>query len=174
MRRRISILASAIVLVFAWSAMGLAVDWDDIEPLATATGQNAVSLKVFDDETHLYILVEGNNLNTTSQVFINNDGNSATGFAYWQWGSAGFEFLLENDGLFRYAGGNSADWSWEEIEDPGVSMVKTDTAIEIKIPKSVLEIESDTITLGYVQLNENWQTIGALPRLLPARYNLAN
>src|SRR5690606_17889514 len=118
-------------------------------------------------------LIEGSNFdNTNTQVFINIDGNASTGHAYWQWGSAGFEFLVENDRLFTYVEG-SGDWPWPDSPDnPVIGLVKTDTSIEIAVEKALLGEIADTIYVGFVLRNASWTTVAAIPRLLPVAYTL--
>lgn len=122
-------------------------DWATISPIYSTDDSSMKNLKVYNDDSNLYISVEGLNLSSKyTQFFIDSDNNLSTGFSNSSWKESGIEFLVENNSLYKYAG-TGTNWSWEKIGS--VSMVKKDN-IEVSIPHKLLNLtNSQSIHIGY-------------------------
>lgn len=116
---------------------GNAADWDGILPLCSGD-DTITSLSAYEDNTELYILVKGTDLNTPFSVFIDSDNNPLTGYQSWgDWADCGAEYLIQDDLLYQYTGGSGNDWSW--IQLGLISISKTDTVNEIALNLSQID-----------------------------------
>lgn len=140
---------------------GSATDWSAISTLASTT-TTAQTLKVTNDSTNLYILVQGTGLNVKSQFYINKDNNTATGYNAGGWTTSGTDVLVENTSVFTYNGSaNSWSWAGPVLTLSASQLVKNNTVIEVAIPLSTLGVSSgQSIKLGYIQ---NDSTSARLP-----------
>ena len=143
-------------------------DWSDISALTTASGQNLTSLKVTSDATKLYFLLEGNNIDKHTSIFINSDNKSSTGYQYEGWTSSGVDYLIEDDELYKSTDNNSG-WNWSFQRTSAIDRVKISSVVEVSIEKSALSELNNTITIGAWDSNSDWDeqsllpTSGALP-----------
>lgn len=149
-------------------------EWNDTVPLIRGKQTTVHTLKVANDASYLYVLVEGIGLSAlTSDFYLNTDGNAATGYREPNWDEdSGADFLLETSvhlepvtvggqvrnakkdkaSLLSYTGTGS-DWSWnQEAEYVGSGqIVKTDNVIEARIPLSDLGLSSgNSVKIGFV------------------------
>lgn len=146
---------------------GNASDWAGIPNLATNTGTANV-LKATHDDRYLYLFVQGSGMSTSfGNFWMDSDNNISTGYHPSNWGPSGVEWLLENNGLWRYSG-TGADWSWNYgLSAPNYSLSagqfkRTSTMIEAAIPLSSLQMNSgDTIRIGYI---DNGSSTNRLPQ----------
>lgn len=105
------------------------------------------SMSVKNDDGNIYLSISGSSLNTKSQFFINADNNSNTGYRY-KWAEAGFEYLIEDDILYRYIGANNK-WKWERVQ--GVSVKKDDNGIYVLLPIKIINADiGSTIGIGFI------------------------
>lgn len=134
-------------------------EWEDTAVLATNTGTAQV-LKATNHSAALYIMVNGTGLNVKSSFYLNTDNNTSTGYKIlgYSMTGTGAEYLVENDGLYKYTG-SGADWSWQFLGNIGI--VKNSNVIEMRIGMSELGLKAgNTIGIGFIQ---NDSTINRLP-----------
>ncbi len=140
---------------------GNASDWNGISVLTSESGQHLTSMKVTSDETHLYILLQGSNISTHTQVFINSDNNTNTGYHAPSWSSSGADYMIENNELYKSTG-NNAGWNWSYLGTAGIQHAKNSNVVEIGIEKTKIN-PSSTITIGASDLNSNWTITSKIP-----------
>lgn len=132
---------------------GDAEDWSKIPVHSTGSGK-ASSMKAAKDAFSLYILVQGSELTTKSQLFINADNNINTGFKAPYWKSSGADYLLENGRLYRYNGSNGTVWKWEFLKSYSDSpnYFLSDDLLEVYLPWSDLGklTQNSIVKIGYV------------------------
>ena len=82
-------------------------DWKDVAVAAeldedtVAPGRDSLlTLKLAADATNLYVYVEylvPDNAYVPVDIFINSDGDTATGFSAWLWSEIGWDFWIESE-----------------------------------------------------------------------------
>lgn len=81
-------------------------DWADVEGIEVPEGAPddhaaLLTLKAAADATNLYVYIESQLAEGQSaapiEFFINNDGDTSTGFSSWIWSNVGWEFMLESE-----------------------------------------------------------------------------
>ncbi len=140
---------------------GNASDWNGISVLASESGQHLTTLKATSDETHLYILLQGSNISTHTQVFINSDNNTNTGYHSPNWSSSGADYMIENNELYKSTG-NNAGWNWSYQGTAGILHAKNSNVVEISIEKTKINPNS-TISIGASDLNSSWNITSNIP-----------
>jgi len=110
------------------------------------------------------------NLDTNNQFYLDADNNNSGGSEYTStnWGSTGFNYLVQNNSFLAYTGSGS-DWSW--TTGTPINVQKTATEIEVEIDKSFFT--TNIINFGFAARDANWAQIGFAPSTLPATYTLA-
>lgn len=148
---------------------GNADDWAAIAPIST-TAQGTI--KAFDDETKLYILIEANNVGANTQLFLDSDNNAQTGFqlGYQTW-PGGADYMIENQSLGR-ATSNSPEWAWDFNNPNAIVTAKTANVVEIAINKSNIQSLSNKILLGFISRDANWSVKYILPESQLSAYQL--
>lgn len=128
---------------------GAAGDWAGISPLMTG-GTSVQSVSVTNDESTLYLLVQGSGLDVFGQFYLNTDNNPGTGYAATGWSHpSGADFLLENNNLYVHTGGG---WSWSLVGQ--VDFARNSTTVETATPLTTLGLQpGDQLTLGYLKNN---------------------
>lgn len=129
---------------------GNPAEWNSILPLVTDT-TSVQSLKIVNNASTLFLLIEGNDLNTYSNVYLNTDNDVTTGYHASGWAMPnGCDYMIENNMLYIH---NGEGWSWSPVATLLASQfVKTNTAIEVGIPLSALSIARGTrISAGYIK-----------------------
>jgi len=142
---------------------GNASDWSDVPAISITGNGGLTSLKAFNDETNLYLLVEGTT-NTNYIVFINSDNVTTSGYNGGLWNPEGSDYDLENGTLYTY-NGTGSDWSWTNsgVTQSGIASVKNSGAIEIKIPRANIVGMAGTIKIGVDIENSSWTTVATIP-----------
>ncbi|MEP1892329.1 MAG: fibronectin type III domain-containing protein, partial [Cyclobacteriaceae bacterium] len=134
-------------------------DWSGETAIATASGQSALSLKVFDDNDKLYFGISGSGMSSVDyQVFIDADNNSSTGYQDSRFTSSGAEYLLENGSLFVSTG---SGWSWSGVSAT-VQQSKSSSVTELSVNKSDFSALASTIRVAYADM-VNWAFASKLP-----------
>ncbi len=136
-------------------------DWNGISVLASESGQHLTILKATNDETHLYILLQGSNISTYTQVFINSDNNTNTGYHSPSWSSSGADYMIENNELYKSTG-NNAGWNWSYQGTAGILYAKNSNVVEISIEKTKIN-PSSTISISASDLNSSWNNTSNIP-----------
>lgn len=137
-------------------------EWSGIAAVATATGQTATSLKVFDDVSKVYFGLAGSGLNVNHQIFIDSDNNAATGYQDTRFTSSGANYMIENGSLYQSTG---AGWSWSLVAagTAGVVISKNASAVEVSVNKAGLGTLNSTIKVSILDLNSGYALISKLP-----------
>lgn len=134
-------------------------DWSGETAIATASGQSALSLKVFDDSEKLYFGISGSGMSSVNyQLFIDTDNNSSTGYQDARFTSSGAEYLLENGSLFVSTG---SGWSWSGVSAT-VQQSKNSAVTEVSISKSDFSSLASTIRVAYGDI-VSWEFASKLP-----------
>ncbi|NQX71365.1 DUF4832 domain-containing protein [Paenibacillus alba] len=84
-------------------------DWAQIDNQAAA-GNTNLSLHAVQDDRKLYFLVQGANLDTQNEFFLDSDNDGGTGYADPRWAGAGIDYRIDRNSLYRYEGAQ-AGWS---------------------------------------------------------------
>ena len=164
-------------------------------PDATKTALKLV--KVYADEYFVFVYFEwdkdqisyhpntapadqdSNEEDVPFHVYINGDGNAATGGFGDQWNDACTDVLMEGfltdgtnivsyePGLFRWAGEtNGTGWSWEDLGD--ISGICSGAGIvgkyELSIVRELYPVGklADTFSIGF-DIQQSWDSVGILP-----------
>ncbi len=133
-------------------------DWDNVAAIATASGQTATSLKVYDDSDYVYICVEGSGLGTNGQIYIDRDANASTGYIT---SGCGMDYMLESTRIYSHPD-NSSSWSWTEVGSDGVTVVKNTGVYEVQISKSVIAGSGSTIGVAFKDIDSSWSAVCTL------------
>ncbi|SHO52684.1 hypothetical protein [Anaerocolumna xylanovorans] len=141
---------------------GNSSDWSNIPGIATASGQSATSLKATNDSNYIYICVQGSNLGTNSQIYINSDNNSSTGYLEGTWSNSGCDCLIELGKLYSCPD-NSNTWSWTDLGTSNVMVSANSSVYEARIARSAISNLSNTFCIGFKDVNSSWSTVSRLP-----------
>lgn len=150
---------------------GQSTDWAGVPALASASGQAAQALTAVVRNDALYFLVQGQQMDSSYNIFINTDNNPATGYqASNSWSSSGAEFLLSAGTLYRSTG---AGWGWQPVADNGTStsgsvrVSANASVIEAQIPLAALGLNASTagaISVGVQNITPAWSISSVLPK----------
>ncbi len=135
-------------------------DWDNV-PAIFFSGTNAIaqSIKMYNDGDSLYMLVSGQNLHDTYQLFFDLDKSSSSGYQAWQWANNGAELLVENGIFYSYNGVANA-WGW--TLEGSTSSQKNDSTIELSLALTALN-EPLTFNFAFVNDPANTTMVNYLP-----------
>ncbi|GAA0394894.1 hypothetical protein GCM10009133_00070 [Cocleimonas flava] len=149
---------------------GNASDWINIPTLTSSS--NGI-MKVTDDAEKIYILVNADNLNENTQIFMDTDNRASTGLdlaAHMSGWSAGADYMLENNSLDKSTS-NSALWAWDyTIGD--TEFVKAGNILEVAIKKSDFEYLGNKIPMAFMSRDENWNVMYQIPEQAMPVYTL--
>jgi len=136
-------------------------DWQSVATASQNSSGNLNTLKVSDSGDNLYILIQGNP-DANIQVFIDTDNEAQGSNEYMasNWGSTGFNYMIENNGLYLY-NGDGFGWQWAPLG--GILFQKSGSALEFSIPKSSLGNLASSIRIGANSVNSNWSQTGVIP-----------
>ncbi len=137
-------------------------DWAGISAISTASGQNLRSLKVTDDADRFYFLLEGQNIDANTQLHLNVDGQSSTGYQSDNWSRSGIDYLIENGSLYKSTK-NDASWSWSPVDSTVVVYKRSSSVVEVSVKKFALSGLKGAIKVGAWDLNGSWNIISGLP-----------
>lgn len=141
---------------------GNASDWASVTPVYTASNQSITSIKVAEDANNVYALVEGTNLGTNGELFIDADGNKATGYYDKSWTESGFDYLIEGGHLYNHPTADST-WAWTALGTSAVEKAYNGSAYEFRIAKSALSGIGTSYKVGFKDLNSSWALVSKLP-----------
>lgn len=135
---------------------GAGSDWKQIGTIATGT---ALSYKMTNDDSYLYVLIEGSKLNGKVQLYLNSDADERTGYKTSNWSTAGIDYLMEDGRLYQYSG-NGSNWSWKRTEKLTESKLffASEPIVEFAIPLRSLAISKGSVIKAGVLLNDNKST----------------
>lgn len=129
---------------------GSTSEWNVVEPLAISN-TTVQTFKMTNSDSILYFLIQGTGLDVTSNIYLNTDNNTATGYSASTWrGPNGCDFMIENNVLYKNNGGG---WSWTPVATLTASQfVRNDGVIEVGVPLSLLEMANCAyIHAGFVK-----------------------
>jgi hypothetical protein len=96
-------------------------------------------------------------------VFVDSDNSANTGY---QVGSIGAEFLLENAGLFSYAGDGSS-WQWNHVSPADVSFSSAEPTASWTVSRAALKLDKAKAAAFVAQLVDiNWDSAAITPKLV--------
>ncbi|AZN39570.1 right-handed parallel beta-helix repeat-containing protein [Paenibacillus albus] len=142
---------------------GNAADWDTVASGGTGT-LLAKTLKLYSNDSSLFLLVQGDQLTAKSQFFINSDNRSETGYQVKNSSTAGSDYLIENGVLYRYSG-TGTNWAWSKITaySGTPNYLAKLTVIEARIPLTDLGLVSgNTIRVTFIRNDNNSDQISTL------------
>jgi hypothetical protein len=128
------------------------VDFPLTDPGLTETEPKTVNNGKFmsfsDNGVNLYLTLNGIDLNSKRQIFLNTDNNESTGY-YSTETKKGYEWLIEGTRLYRYGGDDgSHDWSW--LRNTSFTAIEYENSADYIISLSTLGIGKDiSITALY-------------------------
>lgn len=139
---------------------GDASDWAGIVPSFVSNDNlQAESIKIYNNSDSLYVLITGQNLQDSYQLFLDLDQSAATGYHAWQWTGNGAELLIENGIVYDYSGTSNA-WGWTLNSDSKSS--KNLTVIELGIPLALV-VNDPEINFAFVNDPNNTVDVNYLP-----------
>lgn len=148
-------------------------DWENVAEVASnSTG----TIKVENNYGYLNILVNAPELGENTQIFLDVDNDSTTGMQFLggDWDFGGADYMVENRDLNKST--NPYAWSWDYGVAP-IHYIKKGGVIEIAILKSSLESLGNTINIGFVNRDSNWNishemlpATGMVPYTLTSAY----
>lgn len=161
---------------------GKFTDWDDVAVTDENTsGEGSIQkIKIWAKGENVNVYLEGNKKMQMELVdmFINTDGNTATGFLHANWPEgSGAEFLFEGPvvtngwGAFYNHTDPNGGWGWSAIagseaslKSSGiVSLSDTTNAIEFSIPKTQLGSLGSSIGIAITELTSGWAAVANFP-----------
>lgn len=141
-----SIQTTARPAYYIFETNGIADEWEDVQPLSTATFQSETqAYRIFISAEKLNILFEGAPV-TDYAFYFDIDNSILTGSAANAWAYQGFDYVLRNDSLFDLTSGEN----FVMLADNNVATA----FFEIAVPLSALEgLNDNTIiyTAGFVK-----------------------
>jgi hypothetical protein len=145
-----------------YSSKDINIDWDKILPYSTTSDKD---VKLFNNKDNFYINISEDKFSPHTQVYIDIDNNSKSGFSSDSWSNFGRDFLVEDGYLYRYAG-KDGSWDWELVDT--IQRVRTESKNEkdmmtITIPKSKLGKIADNIKVAVEVNSEDWSNTTFIP-----------
>lgn len=128
---------------------GNAMEWEGIEELESSDSK-VRSMKAHLTNTHLYVLIAGEDLHEKGQLFINT--GAGLGFEAPYWTNSKAQYLIENGTLYHYVGEGGTDWAWTEVRSYKIEglFAFSSTMIEMAIPLHDIEAYNRSLSIGYV------------------------
>lgn len=162
--------ATCAIIVTQAAPVVASGDWSKIDPISQRSTGNASTMKAYNNQTTLYLLVNGSSLKIKSQFYLNTDNNDATGLKT-VWDKSGIEYLVENGTLYKYSGSNNR-WSWSKVG--AITLTKKDSLIGVAVPLSKMNLTiGSTIHVGFLSNDNTNNMLPAKSFALPA-YTLGN
>lgn len=141
---------------------GNASEWNNVIPHALGVGSSTVqSFKLANNDSTLFLLIQGTGLNVISNFFLDTDHNDTTGYATGVWRAPnGCDYMIENNVVFQHSG---SGWSWNPVDTLSASQFyKSGNTIEAAIPLTSLGMTNcDYIRAGFITNSSGDQ----LPRM---------
>ncbi|MBD0825378.1 PKD domain-containing protein [Aestuariibaculum marinum] len=157
-------------------------DWSDIDYLyEELDGVSVQKIKVWGKGDNINVYLEGNtNMKMELvDIFINSDGDSASGFLSWQWpNGSGADYLFEGPllsnswGAFYEHTDPNGGWAWNwlgqsqnMISSGIISLNAQNNAVEFSIPKTQLGSLGSTIGFAFTEMTSGWAGVGSFPKV---------
>ena len=94
-------------------------DWDNINPIASGSG-NLTSLSAAQDDENLYLLIEGISMEQPYDFYLDTDNTGTTGLTSHSWSNGGADILIQGSLIYEYTG-SGQNWSWAYIGNAVIS-----------------------------------------------------
>ena len=135
-------------------------DWQNIAAISYTAGG---VIKATNKNGKLYLLIDAPNIGENTQIFLDTDNNSATGFQFGGeiWNQGGADYMIENNHLDKAKTNNSA-WSWK-YGIASIEVARSANIVEMAIPTNLLGNIGNSINVGFVNRDANWNVKAALP-----------
>ena len=170
--------ATRIVKVIAAVPDGIVIDgnnsdWADI---ADTSNSPAGIIKATNKNGKLYLMIDAPSIGENTQVFLDTDNDSATGFQFGGdiWNQGGADYMIENNHLDK-AKVNSSAWSWD-YNIGAIETARSGDIVEMAIPTNLLANLGSTINIGFVNRDAEWNVKSAVPETAMTAYtfNIVN
>ncbi|SDS38384.1 protein of unknown function [Paenibacillaceae bacterium GAS479] len=89
-------------------------DWSEVKIAATNGGASSPTLKITNDETNLYLLLNSNKNVNKGTVWLDADNNPSNGFNVRRWNLKA-DWKIENGSLFKYEGMTNNTPKWTKV-----------------------------------------------------------
>lgn len=136
---------------------GDASDWSTI-PVTAKNNAGTVTLKSTFDSTYLYFSVVGSR-DAHYSFLLDTDHNAATGGSSPDGLSAGFDYLVEDGALYKYAG---PGWNWTPLSRGLLSKARG-SVIEVRLDRATFPGLADTVGVKYFRFNRSWSVSTQIP-----------
>lgn len=143
----VSVNAEAVNAVSSINIDGKCNEWDNIKPVAEDVAGDVDSAEAVDyvkawivrnaDNIYFSYLcakaVDWNNNAWRYNIFINTDGNNATGYKGYDgaW-PIGADYLIQGAKVFQFTGTGPTAWTWKELSSLPYSVEEADGQVEIQ------------------------------------------
>jgi len=166
--------ATRTVKVIATAPDGIVIDgnkndWTDIPDISNSF---AGTLKATNKNGILYLMVNAPDIDKNTQIFLDTDIDSATGFQFGGeiWNQGGADYMIENSHIYK-SKQNSSAWAWKS-DIGAIEFVRQGDFIEAAIPMNILTNVGSTINIGFVSRDAQWNVKSAAPETGLVSYTL--
>ena len=116
-----------------------------------------INFWAINDETNLYLSYQVAGIISSNyfyHIYIDADSNRNTGYIYNDSASIGADFMVENDGFWKYSGSGGSNWSWTGIS--GFSKANKNGRTEMSIPLyAIFQSITNNQVRMILQVNQN-------------------
>lgn len=141
-------------------------DWSQLAPLVQGNGQAARRMSVFHDRENqlLHVCVEGKDLGAHYELFVDTDGDPATGVAEGEdakWQSTGLDRKVVDGAIYPA----TPKHTWDTSSGTTLHVhSQSSSAVSVQIPLGLLGDEfAPYFTLAFRDLSTGWATASRLP-----------
>ncbi|MBD2872975.1 DUF4832 domain-containing protein, partial [Paenibacillus arenilitoris] len=133
-------------------------DWSILEPIAY--GNSVVqSVYAFSKNQILFIHGVGSDFSQETNIYINSDNNSNTGYQNGYYNASGADYLIQDSRVYRSTG---SDWGWERIGNASriVSNFDNNQLFELSVDISGWDVNGDIkLSIG---VEENYAPVDGI------------
>ncbi len=142
------------------------INWASIVPLASLNG---ATLKVTNDSSYIFLLLENMGNFQHGQFFFDTDNNTSTGFGMK---GGGADFMLEDSRFYKFSGTNANHWSWKLITS-SIVIIDNQKTVQVVIPKILFNKLGTSMKIGFGAFDDNWKLLYVMPDILQ-KYQFIN
>ena len=144
-------------------------DWADIPDTSNSP---AGIIKASNKNGKLYLMIDAPSIGKNTQIFLDTDNDSATGFQFGGgiWNQGGADYMIENTHLDK-SKVNSSAWSWD-YNIGAIETARSGDIVEVAIPTNLLANLGNTINIGFVNRDAEWNVKSAVPETALVGYTL--
>lgn len=166
--------AIRIVKVIASVPNGIVIDGNTSDWITIPDTSNSPAgiIKASNKNGKLYLMINAPNIGENTQIFLDTDNDSATGFQFGGdiWNQGGADYMIENNHLDK-AKVNSATWSWD-YNIGRIETARSGDIVEVAIPTGLLANLGNTMNIGFVNRDAEWNVKYAVPETTLVGYTL--